>query len=191
MLVLGIDPGTRHLGWGVVRREGNRLKHVDHGVLAIKGDVPLAARLLFLDEGLREVMRRFSPDAASVETLFFHKDAQAAAKLGHARGVVLLNVQRKSIELAEYAPAQVKQTVTGQGRATKDQVVRMITMLLSLDAEPRHDAADALALAVTHLRRAPLDECLRSRGVPPGLAALKRPSGARRRRDWTAALKGR
>jgi crossover junction endodeoxyribonuclease RuvC len=157
MIVLGIDPGTRNLGWGVVRAEGNRSKHIEHGVLRVSEELPLQARLVLLDEGLAEVLRRFRPDAAAVESLFFHKDAQAAAKLGHARGVVLLNVAREGVTLAEYAPARVKQTVTGNGRATKDQMAKMVKILLNLSSEPPHDAADALGLALTHLRRAPLD----------------------------------
>jgi crossover junction endodeoxyribonuclease RuvC len=161
VLVLGIDPGTRNLGWGVVRSLGNRLQHIDNGVLRVPEELPLSARLLLLDEALAEVLRRFEPVCASVESLFFHKDAQAASKLGHARGVVLLNVERRKIQLAEYAPAQVKLTVTGQGRASKDQVAKMVKLLLNLAVEPPHDAADALALAITHLRRAPLDAKLK------------------------------
>jgi crossover junction endodeoxyribonuclease RuvC len=157
MLVLGIDPGTRNLGWGVVQMATQRATHVDHGVLRVSEELPLEARLLLLDQGLAEVIRRFRPDAASVETLFFHKDPQAAAKLGHARGVVLVALAREGIPLAEYAPAQVKLTVTGQGRAGKDQVAKMIQLVLRLETAPAHDAADALALALTHVRRGPMD----------------------------------
>lgn len=187
MLVLGIDPGTRNLGWGVVRSDANRVRHVDHGVLRVSGDIPLSTRLMLLDEALSEVIRRFQPECASVETLFFAKDPQAAAKLGHARGVVLLNIERQSLRLAEYAPALVKRTITGQGRAGKDQVAKMVKLLLNLDTEPAHDAADALALAITHIRRAPTEARMaaaiamraapspKRRGGPRALAA--RPAG--------------
>lgn len=174
MIVLGIDPGTRNLGWGVVRAEGNRVRHIDHGVLRVSEELPLAARLVLLDEALGEVMRRFRPTAAAVESLFFHKDAQAASKLGHARGVVLLNVARGGVTLAEYAPARVKQTVTGQGRATKEQMAKMVRLLLNLDSEPPHDAADALALALTHLRRAPLESRLPKPQSAPRRRSLSR-----------------
>src|SRR5690606_24205980 len=112
------------------------------------------------------------------ETLFFHKDVQAASKLGHARGVVLANLARHGVPLAEYAPAHVKQTVAGHGRAAKDQMARMVQLLLRLPIEPPHDAADALALALPRLRRAPLDARLGPRlPVPkrrPRLAARGR-----------------
>ena len=156
MIVLGVDPGTRRLGWGVVVREGNRLRHLGHGVLALPPTRPLAERLNLIDLGLSEVIARFKPEASSVETLFFHKDPQAAAKLGHARGVVLLCCARSGVDVAEYAPARVKRTVAGHGAADKRQVALLVRAMLSLDAPPPSDAADALALALTHLRQAPL-----------------------------------
>lgn len=161
MIVLGVDPGTRRLGWGVVVREGNRLRHLGHGVLALPAERPLAERLTLIESGLSEVISRFRPEASSVETLFFHKDAQAAAKLGHARGVVLLCCARSGVDVAEYAPARVKRTVAGHGAADKRQVALLVRAMLSLDAPPPSDAADALALALTHLRQAPLAAALR------------------------------
>lgn len=170
MLVLGIDPGTRNLGWGLVRSVGNRLEHVAHGVLRVNESLSLASRLVQLEAGLVAILGEHKPAAGSVESLFFHKDAQAASKLGHARGVVLLVLERAGIALAEYAPARVKQTVTGGGRAEKAQVAHMIKMLLNLRELPPADAADALALAVTHLRRAPIDARLGERQLPALLA---------------------
>lgn len=181
MIALGIDPGTRFLGWGVVRREGNRLGHVAHGVIRLDTRGSLAERLHQLDGELSAVLDRHSPDVGSVETLFFHKDAQAAAKLGHARGVVLLNLARRGIEVAEYQPARVKLAVAGHGRADKRQIAMMIRAVLSLRELPKSDAADALALAITHLRappalleltRRPARATRRNRGIPPGLARL-------------------
>ncbi len=152
MLAVGVDPGTRLLGWGVVARAGNRLTHVDHGVIRCNPDEPLALRLKQIEEELSGVLAKYRPRVGSVETLFFHKDAQAAAKLGHARGVVLLSLARAGIDVAEYAPARVKRTVVGHGRADKLQVAQMIRAMLALPELPASDAADALALAVTHLR---------------------------------------
>ncbi len=156
VIALGIDPGTRNLGWGVVHREGNRMRHIAHGVIRLDARLSLAKRLHVLDGELSQVIERFQPTVGSVESLFFHKDAQAAAKLGHARGVVLLAFARAGIELAEYPPARVKRTVTGRGQAEKKQVAMMIRAMLTLDQVPQADAADALAIAVTHLRLGPV-----------------------------------
>lgn len=150
--VLGLDPGTRFFGWGVVRKEGTRLVHVAHGVVAAGEDRPLGDRLVTIERALVEVVERYGPTEASIEALFFAKDAQAAAKLGHARGVALLVCARTGLASFEYPPARVKQTVAGAGRAEKAQVARMIGVLLGLRETPRPDAADALAVAVTHLQ---------------------------------------
>jgi crossover junction endodeoxyribonuclease RuvC len=152
VLVLGIDPGTRLLGWGVVSRSAQRLIHVGHGVLKLDAKAPLPERLQQIEVGLVDVIERYRPEAASVESLFFHKDAQAAAKLGHARGVVLLALSRAAVPIHEYAPARVKRTVVGGGQAGKDQVAQMVRALLGLPSVPPPDAADALAIAMTHLR---------------------------------------
>ena len=174
MIVIGIDPGTRHLGWGVLRGEGNRITHLAHGVIDPPANDGLADRLVHIDRELEAVLARFQPKVGSVESLFFHKDAQAAAKLGHARGVVLLNLARAGLEVVEYPPARVKSTVAGSGRAEKQQMVRMIRMLLCLDASLREDAADALAIALTYLRRAPIDRALAAAARPAVLKASAR-----------------
>jgi len=152
VIALGIDPGTRRLGWGVISRTGNRLLHVAHGVIELDGTLSIAARLVELEQQLTQVIREHRPSVSSVESLFFHKDAQAAAKLGHARGVVLLCLARAGIPIAEYAPAKIKRTIAGSGQADKRQVALMVRAALTLDALPPADAADALAIAMTHLR---------------------------------------
>jgi len=173
VIALGVDPGTRHLGWGIVSLDGNRLKHVAHGVIDADPALRLERRLAIIDVELGRVIERYRPTVGSVESLFFHRDAQAAAKLGHARGVVLLNLARMNVDVVEYAPAHVKRVVAGKGNATKDQVARMIRALLGLDEPPKSDAADALALAVTHCRRVPLDHAIeRTRGAAPAHPAL-------------------
>ena len=151
MLVLGIDPGTHRLGWAIVRKTGTRLQHVAHGVVHAKKE-SLGDRLVEIERALIEIVREYRPDQASIESIFFHKDAQAAAKLGHARGVAMLVCARAGLVVAEYAPARVKRTVTGSGRAEKSQVALMMRALLGLATPPPHDAADALAIAVTHLQ---------------------------------------
>ena len=151
LVVLGLDPGTRRFGWGVVARRGTRLVHLAHGVIAL-GDGPLPGRVVDLERALDEVVRTHRPAHASVETIFFAKDAQAASKLGHARGVALLVCGRANLDVHEYQPARVKRAVAAHGRAEKSQVAQMIRVILSLAVLPAPDAADALALAVTHLQ---------------------------------------
>jgi crossover junction endodeoxyribonuclease RuvC len=156
VIVLGLDPGTRHFGWGVVSRRGTRLVHHGHGVIHTQEKDTIAARLVVIEAALVDVLTAHAPTHASIEAMFFDKNAQSAAKLGHARGVALLVCARASLEIAEYAPALVKRAVAGGGRAEKSQVAQMIRVILGLAEPPRADAADALALAVTHLQRAPL-----------------------------------
>ncbi len=181
MIVLGIDPGTRRLGWGVVERRGTRLVHRGHGVIHADEHQPIASRLVTIERDLVEVVRAHAPIVASVEALFYAKDAQAAAKLGHARGVVLLVCARAGLEVFEYAPALVKRAVAGSGRAEKSQVAQMIRVVLGLPSAPPADAADALALAVTHLQRPQaliLPRPRRERVVQTPAAGIKRgPSG--------------
>jgi crossover junction endodeoxyribonuclease RuvC len=149
----GLDPGSRHFGWGIIRRAGTRMIHVAHGVIdpTLKGT--FADRLVVIEAELVRVIAVYAPTYASVEGLFFAKDAQAAAKLGHARGVALLVCARAGLPIAEYPPARVKRTVAGGGRAGKAQVAQMVRAVLGLRDLPKPDAADALAVALTHLAR--------------------------------------
>ena len=150
MRVIGVDPGTRRLGWGVVEREGTRVRHVAHGTIQMPvGSLP--ERLVRIDRELAAVIAEHAPDAGAVESIFFAKNAQSAAKLGHARGVVLLCLSRAGLAVGEYPPATVKRAVVGGGRAEKHQVARIVASLLRLREAPQEDAADALAVAVTHL----------------------------------------
>jgi crossover junction endodeoxyribonuclease RuvC len=155
-VVLGLDPGTRHFGWGIVERRGTRMLHHAHGVVHTDETAPIAVRLVTIERELMAVVRAHGPEVASVEAIFYAKDPQAAAKLGHARGVALLVCARSGLEVFEYPPARVKLAVVGSGRADKAQVAHMIRVVLGLSAAPPSDAADALALAVTHLQHAPM-----------------------------------
>jgi crossover junction endodeoxyribonuclease RuvC len=167
MRVLGIDPGTRHLGWGVLERAGTRITHVAHGVVDIDTGGTFAARLVEIDDELGRVVAAHGPVVAAVESLFFAKDAQSAAKLGHARGVVLLRLTRAGLPVHEYAPALVKRTVAGRGAADKRQVAMIMTAMLGLPAPPRADAADALAIALTHLHVERFQAAMAASGLPP------------------------
>ena len=174
MKVLGIDPGTRRLGWGVVEKTGTRLTHVAHGVIRANEAEPLCDRLVVIERELVAVVAAHAPERASVESIFFAKDAQAAAKLGHARGVALLVCARAGLAVAEYPPARVKRTVAGGGRADKSQVAQMVRALLGLAAIPPEDAADALAIAITALQQT----ILGTAPPNPRLSELLRAAGA-------------
>jgi crossover junction endodeoxyribonuclease RuvC len=156
LIVIGVDPGTRHLGWGVVSVTGNRLTHVAHGTIDADVRAPLAERLATMDDGLRKAIADYAPAEAGVESLFFAKDASAAAKLGHARGVVLLALHRGGVAVHEYPPATVKRAVGAHGRADKSQIALMVRAMLALREIPQADAADALAIAITHVQCAPM-----------------------------------
>jgi crossover junction endodeoxyribonuclease RuvC len=148
--ILGIDPGLRRTGWGVIEVEGNRLIYLGCGSVEPKDDLPLASRLLAIHEGLATVLGDFRPLEAAVEQTFVNKDGVATLKLGQARGVAMLAPAMFGISVAEYAPNQVKKTVVGAGHADKNQIMVMLKVLLP-KAEPKSaDAADALAIAITH-----------------------------------------
>jgi crossover junction endodeoxyribonuclease RuvC len=152
MRVLGIDPGSRRTGWGVVQLEGTRLHHVGAGTIAAPQKLALAQRLHLIHQGLQQVIAAHRPDVVAVEEIFFAKHANAALKLGHARGVALLAAAESELEVHEYPPAIVKRTVVGRGAADKTQVGRLVAALLGLKAPPEEDAADALAVAITHIQ---------------------------------------
>jgi len=152
MRVLGIDPGSRRTGWGVVQLDGTRLRQIASGTISMSASVSLPGRLRTIHEGLIEVISIHRPEAVAVEEIFFAKHANAALKLGHARGIALLVAAESEIAVHEYPPAIVKRTVVGRGAADKVQVGRLVSALLGLRAAPEEDAADALAVAITHIQ---------------------------------------
>lgn len=154
MRVLGIDPGTRRTGWGVIEFEGTRLRHVGAGTIVALSKEPLATRLHRIHEELGLVIAAHQPQAIAVEEIFFAKHANAALKLGHARGIALLAAAQAGLTVHEYPPAIVKRTVAGRGQAGKEQVGKLIAVLLALGKPPEHDATDALAVAITHVQAA-------------------------------------
>ncbi len=153
MRVLGVDPGLRRCGWGVVVQEGAKLTHIAHGVVAPDPSGPLSGRLAVLFEGLSAVLAEHRPQAAAVEDAFMHANAASALKLGHARAAALLAISQAGLVSAEYAPRLVKKTVTGSGGAEKSQVAAMVAMLLP-GCRATADAADALAVAICHAQHA-------------------------------------
>src|SRR5512144_3100093 len=148
--ILGIEPGLRRTGWGVIESEGNRLIFIACGSVEPPDDLPLASRLLAIHEGLAAVLGDFKPAEAAVEQTFVNKDGVATLKLGQARGVAMLAPAMFGISVAEYAPNQVKKTVVGAGHADKQQIAMMLKILLPKADPPSADAADALAIAITH-----------------------------------------
>ena len=149
--ILGIDPGTATMGWGVVRQEGSRLTYVQHGAITTPSNWTMPRRLGRLFDGVTQLVEGYRPDTVAVEELFFNTNVTTAITVGQARGVALLAAHRAGIEVAEYTPLQVKQTITSYGRADKRQVQEMVRALLNLREIPRpDDAADGLAIAITH-----------------------------------------
>ena len=148
--ILGIDPGLRRTGWGVIELDGTRLSFVECGVVTSNSEMALAERLVALHEGISNVIERFRPDVAAVEQTFVNKDPVATLKLGQARAIALLVPARAGLIVAEYAPNQVKKSVVGVGHAEKEQVHAMVKVLLPHSTAKTPDAADALAIAITH-----------------------------------------
>lgn len=155
--IIGIDPGLRRTGWGVVEAEGSRLRHVAHGVVAPDTDLPLAERLLTLFKGLRELALQHAAMESAVEATFVNKDPVASLKLGHARGAALLAMASVGLAVGEYAPNKVKKSVVGAGHADKAQIKAMVEMLLGRPGVKSADAADALAVAITHAHHRGID----------------------------------
>lgn len=178
--VLGIDPGSRVVGWGVVERTGNGLQHVAHGVLRLDVSAPLELRLVELFARLSETLLRHAPTAVAVEGVFTFKNARSALVLGQARGVALLVAARAGLPVFEYAPALVKRAVGAGGAGAKEAVARAISAFLALTETPRADATDALAVAVCHLHRAGSPfQGRRPRRAGPDLADRLRPAVTR------------
>ena len=148
--ILGLDPGLRKTGWGVIRVEGNQLSHLGHGVIAPDEKAPFSERLLALFDGISAVVADWTPDEAAIEETFMNTNAASALKLGHARAAALLAPAKAGLPVAEYAARLVKKSVVGTGAADKDQVAFMIARILPGSAGASADAADALAVAIAH-----------------------------------------
>src|SRR5258705_9129731 len=148
--ILGIDPGLRHTGWGMIAIDGNRLSFLACGSVATDDKAALALRLLAIHDGLRQVVEAHAPDEAAVEATFVNKDAVATLKLGQARGIAMLVPALAGVPVSEYAPNLVKKTIVGAGHCEKAQIRMMVGILLPKADPASDDAADALAIAVCH-----------------------------------------
>ncbi len=149
-LLLGIDPGLRFTGWGLLEANGNRLRHLADGVIATDGDAPVPQRLRALHDALAALLAEHRPDEAAVEETYVNRNGTATLKLGYARGVALLAPALAGIPVLEYGAKTVKQSVVGTGAASKEQVAMMVRRLLPGAALSRADASDALAVAICH-----------------------------------------
>ncbi|MHC4885041.1 MAG: crossover junction endodeoxyribonuclease RuvC [Planctomycetota bacterium] len=189
MRVIGIDPGTRSVGYGVVEEVGGRYVRCDSGAIECR-DKELANRLVGIHRGLQVVIREWKPDLAAIETAFFGKNPQTAIKIGEGRGVAMLSAAEAEVEVVGVEPALVKRALTGNGRASKDQVAEMVRVLLGLEAAPETDhESDALAMAVACLQRTRQGLPLAGkRELPPAVVAAlggkapKRRAPSRRRK---------
>jgi len=151
MRVLGIDPGSQTTGWGVVEGDGRKYSLIDFGYIRASSSLKFSTRLLKMCNGLEDVIAKHRPEACALEDAFLATNVKVSMKLGQVRGVVLLVAERAALEIHEYSPRLVKQTVVGYGNAEKHQVQEMVRLLLSLKTIPApHDAADALAVAICH-----------------------------------------
>ena len=177
MIILGVDPGSRLLGWGVVEKTGNHIRVIEHGTIHLfhkeYKDIPVdettPSRLKEIFVKLSEVIKRLKPTAVAVEKVFFAKNAVSALKLGQARGVVLLTGAIHDLEIYEYSVTEIKSMITGHGRSDKDQVAKMLQMMLGPQSFETADASDALALAVGH-----------ALALKPAMGKIPTKSGARK-----------
>ena len=151
MLVLGIDPGSLTTGYGLVEKKDNRLIYVEAGKISFSYSLPFSERIYKIYKSLLEVIQTYHPEEVSIEDIFFAKNVKSALKIGHARGAALIAPIQRGLKVFEYTPLQIKQSVVGYGRATKEQVRSMVTLILKLDNQKFSlDTSDALAIAICH-----------------------------------------
>ena len=151
MIVLGIDPGYALMGWSVVEGDGSRMKLINYGCIETKAGVPMQHRLRTLQLGVRDLLAMYHPDDVAFEELFFARNVTTALMVGAARGAAIIAAAEYTENLYEYTPMQIKQAITGYGKADKKQIQQMVKLLLKLDEIPKpDDAADAIACAITH-----------------------------------------
>lgn len=163
-VILGLDPGSRFTGYGVIERRGSSLRPLGHGRISLPTDQPLAKRLAKLSHGIQALMDQYRPEVAVLESLFHGVNVRSLIVLAQARGALLATLARAELEICEYSPAEIKTALTGHGRAEKGQVSRMVSLVLGLKgAEPTADASDALAAAICYAQRLRLDRLERPR----------------------------
>jgi len=154
LIILGIDPGSLHCGYGILELEKRRIVAAGADVVSMPAKMELASRLVLLHEKLSEILVEYKPDVAAVESIFYGKNIKSAFTLGHARGVILLALAQHKIPITEYSPKEIKRSVVGNGNASKEQVEYMVKKMLKLEEDfTSHDASDALAIAICHYNK--------------------------------------
>ena len=154
MIILGIDPGSLNVGYGILEVEKYRITAAGCDTIKINPKLQLSERLVLIHNGMDKIIAEYKPDIAVVETIFYGKNIKSAFTLGHARGVIILTLAKHNIEIAEYSPREVKKSVVGNGNASKEQVAYMVQKILNLSAKPKtEDAADALAIALCQFNK--------------------------------------
>ncbi|MCL5272942.1 MAG: crossover junction endodeoxyribonuclease RuvC [Gammaproteobacteria bacterium] len=149
-IILGIDPGSRITGYGLIKELNRKIEYIDSGCIRTSPDGDLSQKLLQIYDGICHLMDQYSPEEVAIEQVFMHQNPNSALKLGQARGVAMVAAASHRVPVSEYSARQVKQTVVGYGAAEKDQVNHMVVSLLMLNSSPQNDAADALAIAICH-----------------------------------------
>lgn len=149
-IILGIDPGSRITGYGVIKEIGHKIEYIDSGCIRTASDNALSQKLLQIYDGICELMEKHIPSEVAIEQVFMHENPNSALKLGHARGVAMVAAASHRVKVSEYSAREIKQTVVGYGAAEKAQVGHMVVHLLALNKVPQTDAADALAIAICH-----------------------------------------
>jgi len=158
MLVLGVDPGSIVTGYGLVEKQNNIMTCLHVDTITSSGGVPFYTRIHNIYQTMVEIMGRYHPEELAIEDIFFAKNIKSALKIGHARGAVLIAAVQCGLRIFEYSPLEIKQSVVGYGRATKDQVRSMVQVILKLKGQPTLDASDALATAICHLNWTRFDQ---------------------------------
>jgi len=158
MRILGVDPGSRITGFGVIEVQGNRFRHIDNGIVKPKSADALPLKLQSIYQGLGEIIKEYAPDALSIEQVFMAQNPRSALILGHARGSAIVAGTNAGLDIFEYSALQVKSAVVGYGRASKQQVQHMVKTLLNLPEVAQEDAADALAVAICHANSSSLNQ---------------------------------
>ena len=165
MIILGLDPGSRFTGYGLIHQEGSRLRHIDNGLIVLTDYETLAERLKHLFEKVTSIIDEFKPTAAAIENVFYSKNVASTIKLSHARGVLMAACGIKGLKVSEFTPLEVKKAVVCYGGASKDQVQKMVRVLLNLPAIAEENASDALAVALCQSQGLGLNALLLKQGM--------------------------
>lgn len=164
MIILGIDPGSQVTGYGLVDSVCSHLQHIDNGGIFTHAKDPFAERLKTIFEGIRELIKKYSPEVVAIENIFYAKNVKSTIQLAHARGVAIVAATQFNLEIFEYTPLVIKQAITGYGRASKEQIQHMTKQLLKLPEITYHDASDALAVAICHAHSSKLNQKIKKAG---------------------------